>query len=180
MSWNRLKSVVRGAQAAIESEPKTLAPLRPLIQDALELLSKPATEEAKEELAYLLTKIQEFVIPWRPSSSPSPDILYFQPNWAKSTDDNAGEALAILRDLPPMDMGRPEATSIDMGSTAMKVFVSHSSIDKPAAGAFVDLLRAALNLPAKEIRCTRACHQLSQITAAARWMAPTKLRAVLS
>ena len=154
MSWSRLRSVVRGAQAAIESEPKTLAPLRPLVGDAVEILSKPPTEEAREELRYLLTKIQDFVAQWRPSPNPTPGVLYIQPNWAKSTDDQAGEALAILKALPPLAASPVPATTPEVASTTMKVFVSHSSADKVAAGAFVALLRAALNLPAKDIRCT--------------------------
>jgi hypothetical protein len=36
----------------------------------------------------------------------------------------------------------------------MKVFVSHSSNDKAIAEAFVQLVKAALNIPAKDIRCT--------------------------
>lgn len=36
----------------------------------------------------------------------------------------------------------------------MKVFVSHSSVDKSVAEAFVELVRAALNLSSKDIRCT--------------------------
>ena len=36
----------------------------------------------------------------------------------------------------------------------MKVFVSHSSADQKIAAAFVELLRAALPLSAKDIRCT--------------------------
>lgn len=38
--------------------------------------------------------------------------------------------------------------------TTMKVFISHSSADRDAAGAFVEFLRAALPIPAKELRCT--------------------------
>ena len=34
------------------------------------------------------------------------------------------------------------------------MFVSHSSVDKNTAEAFVDLLRVALRLSAKDIRCT--------------------------
>lgn len=37
---------------------------------------------------------------------------------------------------------------------SMKVFISHSSADRDAAGAFVEFLRAALLIPAKDIRCT--------------------------
>lgn len=155
MSWTRIRTVVRGAQAAISTEPKTLAPLKPLVEDAVAILSKPPTEEAKEELTYLLTKIQEFVIPWRPSPEPDPGFFYMQPNWAKSTDDQAGEALQLLKALPPIETdttSRPLAG--EDGNRTMKVFVSHSSADAAVAGAFVELLRSALSLPAKDIRCT--------------------------
>ena len=37
---------------------------------------------------------------------------------------------------------------------SMKAFISHSSSDAAIAEALVELLRAALTLPAKEIRCT--------------------------
>lgn len=50
MSWSRIRTVVRGAQAAIESEPKHLAPLRPIVEDALLLLSKPPTPESRDPL----------------------------------------------------------------------------------------------------------------------------------
>jgi hypothetical protein len=153
MSWNRLKSVVRSVQAAIATE-STLAPLRPLAQDALELLSRPPTEEAKEELDYLLTKIQEFVIPWRPSPDPDPEYFYLQPNWAKSTDNQAAEALDILRSLPSTVTSAATTTVSDFTNPTMKVFLSHSSADQSAAEAFVELVRTALNLPAREIRCT--------------------------
>lgn len=35
-----------------------------------------------------------------------------------------------------------------------RIFISHSSVDRELAGLLVDLLRAALNLPAEAIRCT--------------------------
>ncbi|MBI3658954.1 toll/interleukin-1 receptor domain-containing protein [Candidatus Acetothermia bacterium] len=38
--------------------------------------------------------------------------------------------------------------------TAIRLFISHSSKDMQLAGSLVELLRAALNLPASEIRCT--------------------------
>jgi len=153
MSWGRIKTVVRGAKAAIESEPKHLAPLRPMVNEALLLLSKPPTQESREELKYLLTKIQEFVIPWRPSPRPSPGVLYIQPNWAKNTDSQATEALALL-DAFPSDATVPVDHAGLAHDTTMKMFVSHSSADKPIAEAFVHLVRTALNLPSKEIRCT--------------------------
>lgn len=152
-SWNRIKTVVRGAQAAIESEPKHLAALRPIVEDALQILSKPPTEGARDDLKYLLTKIQEFVLPWRPSKSPTPGVMYIQPNWAKSTDAQAGEALELLEKLPP-ESDAAAADARTSAATSMKVFISHSSADKLAAEAFVQLLRSALNIQSKDIRCT--------------------------
>lgn len=152
-NWNRIKSLVRGAQAAIESEPKQLASLRPIVEDALLLLSKQPTEEVREELKYLLTKIQEFVIPWRPSPEPSPGVFYMQPNWAKSTDSQATEALVLLNSLPAQITMAAEDIKVP-STVSMKIFVSHSSVDKVVAEAFVQLLRTALNLASKDIRCT--------------------------
>ena len=153
MSWSRLRSVVRSIQASVDSEPKHLATLKPLAADALEILSGPHTAQSSEDLKYLLTKIQEFVVRWRPSKKPTPGVLYIQPQWARSTDDQAGEALNILENLAiTSDDPSP---SIEGGlATSMKIFVSHSSADRDAAEALVDLLRSALGLPAKEIRCT--------------------------
>lgn len=155
MSWSRLKTVVRGLQAAIESEPKTLAPLRPQVADALDIISKSPTDEARDDLTYLLTKIQDFVAPWRPSPDPNPGYFYLQPTWARSTDEQAGEALAILRALPPISTNGVESPAHSINTTSsMRVFVSHSSADKAVAAAFVEMLRSALMLPPKEIRCT--------------------------
>ena len=153
MSWSRLKSVVRSIQSSIESEPEILAALRPLAADSLAILSGAHTSESSDDLRYLLTKIQEFVIPWRPSKDPSPDFLYIQPQWAKSTDDQAAEALSILKNLSPPNSS-PLPSTEERLATSMKVFVSHSSADRDTAEALVDLLRNALGLPAKEIRCT--------------------------
>lgn len=152
-SWNRIKTVVKGAQAAIESEPKTLAPLRPIVEEALKILAEAPSDEAREELKYLLTKIQEFVIPWRPSPRPEAGVLYIQPNWAKSTDTQSGEALALLATLPADMKAIPDKAHTSSGAS-MKVFISHSSADKAVAEAFAHLLRAAINLSAKDIRCT--------------------------
>jgi len=153
MSWSRINSVVKGAQAAIESEPKHLVSLRPLVQDALVLLSKPPSQEVRDDLKYLLEKIQEFVIPWRPSPRPSPGVFYTQPSWAKSIDSQASEALALLDALPLTSINAPNIEPTSLG-TAMKVFISHSNKDKNTAEAFVQLVRAALNIPSTEIRCT--------------------------
>jgi hypothetical protein len=102
------------------------------------------------ELEYLLAKIQEFVARWRPSPRPTPGIFYVQPGWAQSTDEQAGEALSILKQLRK---GLPKAPTKDIATT-MKIFVSHSSVDSRAAEALVDCMRAALNISAKDIRCT--------------------------
>lgn len=153
MSWSRLRSVVRSIQASVESEPKHLAALRPLAADAVAILSGPHNAQSDDDLKYLLTKIQDYVVPWRPSKKPSPGSLYIQPQWAKSTDDQAGEALNILDKLP-MPSDAPSSTIERKPLAVMKIFVSHSSADREAAEALVDLLRSALGLPAKEIRCT--------------------------
>ncbi|EKE84251.1 hypothetical protein A10D4_06146 [Idiomarina xiamenensis 10-D-4] len=153
MSWSRLKTVVRGAQAAIESEPKHLAPLRPIVSEAVLLLSNPPTKESQDELRYLLTKIQEFVIPWRPSPRPRSGVFYIQPKWAKSTDSQATEALAMLDALPAAQAITADSVPA-LGNMTMKVFVSHSSADKAIAETFVQLVRGALNISSKEIRCT--------------------------
>ncbi len=154
MSWNRIRIVVRGAQAAIESEPEQLAPLRPLVEEALKLLSRPPTNDSKDDLKYLLTRIQEFVIPWRPSPRPTPGVFYTQPNWAKNTDTQAGEALNLLEALPPLSAVSSPDPSPQPHVTSMRIFVSHSSKDKAIAEAFVQLIKVALNVPSKDIRCT--------------------------
>lgn len=154
VSWNRIRIVVRGAQAAIESEPEQLAPLRPLVEEALKLLSRPPTNDSKDDLKYLLTRIQEFVIPWRPSPRPTPGVFYTQPNWAKNTDTQAGEALNLLEALPPLSAVSSPDPSPQPHVTSMRIFVSHSSKDKAIAEAFVQLIKVALNVPSKDIRCT--------------------------
>lgn len=155
MSWNRVRSIVRAAHAAIESEPKHLAPIRPLAEEALELLNERQTINSKADLQYLLTKIQEFVIQWRPSPRPTPGVLYMQPAWAKSTDKHIGEALELLNVLP--DSAITETAGAPVHSekeSTMKIFVSHSTSDTSVAEAFVHMARTALNIPSKDIRCT--------------------------
>jgi hypothetical protein len=60
---------------------------------------------------------------------------------------------------------RPNNAPAPVGESAsagMKLFISHSSADEVAAEAFVGFLRAALNLGAKDIRCTSVDgHQLT-------------------
>lgn len=150
-SWSRIRSAVRGAQAAIASEPKHLASIAPLVEDALAILAKRPSKEAMEEVEYLLTRAQEFVAKWRPSPRPSPGVLYIQPGWARSTDEQTGEALSLLKEF--QETGLIESSTSDVPTT-MKVFVSHSSADAAVAEALVELIRSALNVSAKDIRCT--------------------------
>lgn len=150
--WNRIRSAVRGAQAAIASEPKQLASIAPLVEDALALLAKHPSKESIDEVEYLLTRAQEFVAKWRPSPRPTPGIIYIQPGWAQSTDEQLGEALSLLKAF--RESGLTESTTSSDATTIMKIFVSHSSSDAKAAEALVELIRSALNISAKDIRCT--------------------------
>jgi hypothetical protein len=97
--WSRIRLSVRSAQAAILTEPIHLAPLIPMIEEAVSIVDKKPSKKSVEELDYLLTKIQTFVVKWRPSPRPTPGVFYIQPGWAKSTDDQASEALSLLKDL---------------------------------------------------------------------------------
>lgn len=151
--WTRVKTVVRGAQAAIASQRKELAPLIPMAEAALKLLGKPPTFESIAELKYLLTKMQDFVKQWRPDPDPSAGF-YLQPNWAKSTDDQCEEALKLLEEVTAGTTSSSAPTTIDSARSTMKVFISHSSSDAKAAEALVELIRAALGISAKDIRCT--------------------------
>lgn len=149
--WNRIRSAVRGAQAAIASEPKHLASIAPLVEDALAHLGKHPSKETIDEVEYLLTRAQEFVAKWRPSPRSSPGVIYIQPGWARSTDEQLGEALSLLKEF--RESGLTESATSDVPTT-MKIFISHSSADAKAAEALVDLIRSALNVSAKDIRCT--------------------------
>lgn len=150
--WGRLKTTVRSAAAMIDSTPKHLASLQPIAEEAIKLLSAKPSTEALEEIEYLLQRMQAFVAKWRPSPKPTPGSLYIQPQWAENTDREAQEALRIVQEIRSAEFD----TFNDQQplEEAMKIFVSHSSADKLIAEAFVDLLRSALPLTAKDIRCT--------------------------
>ncbi len=151
-SWRRIKSAVRAAQAAIASEPKHLASIAPLVEDALALLDSSPSKESIEEIKYLLTRTQEFVAKWRPSGKSSSGVFYIQPGWAKSTDEQTGEALSLLEEFVNKDY--IEEITISEVTETMKVFISHSSSDTAVAEALVELIHSALNIRAKDIRCT--------------------------
>jgi hypothetical protein len=149
--WGRLRTTVRSAAAAIDSEPKHLGSLKPFTEEAVKLLSGKPSSEALEEVEYLLQRIEAFVAKWRPSPKPSPGYFYIQPQWAASTDREAQEALRLAKEIRAAGFDVSDDIPVE---GAMKIFVSHSSADKRIAEAFVDLLRVALPLSAKEIRCT--------------------------
>lgn len=111
------------------------------------LLSNPS-EESVSEVSYLLTKAQEFVARWRPSPRPSPGVIYIQPIWARSTDEQISEALSLLKHV---DLSIPKKIE---NPTTMKIFISHSSVDKKIAESLIDLIRLALNIRSSDIRCT--------------------------
>lgn len=150
--WGRLRTTVRSATAAIESEPKYLAPLKPIAEETIKLLSGKPSHEALEEIEYLMQRMETFVARWRPSPKPTPGSLYIQPQWAKNTDNEAQEALRIIQEIRSIGFDVPDDQQQPEGD--MKIFISHSSADKRIAEAFVGLLRAALPLSAKDIRCT--------------------------
>jgi hypothetical protein len=151
--WTRLKTAVRGVAAVIDGEPKHLASIRASVESALELLAKGPSLEAVDEIEYLLRRVDEFIAKWRPSRKPEPGVFYVQPLWAAGTDRETQEALRLLQQIRAGGL-EPESEDVQRGEAVMKVFVSHSSADKNIAGAFVELLRAALLLSAKDIRCT--------------------------
>jgi len=149
--WMRLRTVVRSPAAAIDSEPKYLASLKPMVEEALKILSGKPSSEALEEVNYLLQRVETFVAKWRPSPKPTPGVFYIQPQWAASTDRETQEALRLVQEIRSSGFDVPNDQPTE---EAMKVFVSHSSAAKQIAEAFVGFLRAALPLTAKDIRCT--------------------------
>jgi ketopantoate reductase len=60
---------------------------------------------------------------------------------------SASQLRSLVGAKPPDTEARSKEQTVD-------VFISHSSQDVPIAKALVTLLRSALNLPSKSIRCT--------------------------
>lgn len=152
--WNRAKAAAKGAYAVASSEPKHLAALAPLLEEALLLMDVPCSPESLEECKYLLKQAQAVVIPWRPSKSPTPGVLYIQPNWARHSDEQLSQALSLLDQIEEVSEGEHAKAESAPPECSMKVFLSHSSKDKNCAEALVELLRAALGIHARDIRCT--------------------------
>lgn len=97
--WARLSTAVRSAAAAIDSEPKHLASLKPIAEEAMKLLSGKPSSEVLKEVEYLLQRMDSFVSKWRPSLKPTPGIFYIQPQWAASTDREIQEALRLIQEI---------------------------------------------------------------------------------
>jgi hypothetical protein len=148
--WIRAKSATKSAYSTIKSEPKHLAPMLPFVEEALELLDKPFSIPALEQCQYVLEKAQNHVAKWRPAPSADPSFPYIQPQWAESADEQLDEALAMLRKIDVSTEASVETKS----DYRMNIFISHSSKDKATAEAFVTLVRAAINIASKDIRCT--------------------------
>lgn len=153
--WRRLRMAILSASAVINSEPKYLGSLKPIAEEAILILNSEPSLEALEEVEYFLRKIESFVEKWRPDPTPTQGDFYIQPEWASSIDNEAQEALRLIEEMQAS--GLISLININMPAVieeSMKVFISHSSIDKDIAESFVSLLRLALPLSAKDIRCT--------------------------
>lgn len=85
--------------AAIDTQRDVLAPLTPMAQATKVLLNNELSQEVLEEIEYHFERIEEFIAKWRPSKAPMPQVLYFQPNWASSIDNEAQTARKLLVQL---------------------------------------------------------------------------------
>lgn len=162
-AWRRLRVSARSIKAAIVAQPKHLGSLAPQIDEVLAVLNQQPTLDAIQDVRSLLEKMQDFVAKWRPSDEPSPGVLYIQPPWASTVDDECSTALDLLGSVVPVSVAPSQDKLVPLNTegnarapveSLMKVFVSHSSADSPAASAFVKLVRDSLSIPAKDIRCT--------------------------
>lgn len=151
-NWKRLRSVVRATAAVVDANPEPLAAVKPLVTRALELLAESPSPDAIDEIEYNVQRTEQFVARWRPSGRRTSGVLYIPPSFARDTDRECEEALRLLQEI--RKASAVFETKENPRETTMKVFVSHSSVDKKMAASFVELLRAALLLPAKDIRCT--------------------------
>jgi hypothetical protein len=69
--------------------------------------------------------------------------------------DSGSPAWDRIRELKRHVLLSPQPVqSVQMAQSRIRVFISHASEDVPLAKALIELLRAALNLEAKAIRCT--------------------------
>ena len=142
--WVKLKQAVEDAALIVQRYPAQLAGLGAILERTQSLLDSPPSPEAVAALKLAFKEGDDFLAKWR-SNGPA---LYVPPSWLTDVD----RVLAMaLRFLSEQDVSRNQANP---ESSTMKIFVSHSSSDQEIAAAFVDLLRAALPLSAKDIRCT--------------------------
>jgi len=94
--WMRLRVIVKSIHAVVSSEPKQLASMLPMADRALEILSHTPTADPLDELEYLIARINEIIVPWRPSGRV---LGYIMPPFAKSIDREVGEARKFLSEL---------------------------------------------------------------------------------
>lgn len=86
-------------QATAETQREVLASLKPMAVAAKELLHQELSQEVIEEIEYHFARIEDFIAKWRPSPNPNPRVLYIQPNWAESIDQDAQTARRLVADL---------------------------------------------------------------------------------
>lgn len=85
--------------ATAESERKNLATLIPMAQAVKSIISEDMSDEVFDELEYHFGRIEEFIAKWRPRDNPTPGVLYFQPNWAGSIDNEAQNARKLVKKI---------------------------------------------------------------------------------
>jgi hypothetical protein len=139
-AWTRLRVMVRSIDAVAATQPINLAAIRPPVERVLELLAREPSLTMINEISDFLHLIEKFIARWRPSGRVR---HYMQPSWAVDIDRDVQAAIQTLMAIP---CARTE--------DSMKVFVSHSNSDRHIAAAFVDFIRAAVPMSAKDIRCT--------------------------
>lgn len=149
--WDRAGMAVRSAQAAIEAAPQELGVLAPAGASAVRFISGSPTKENVEGAAYLMGEVVDFVKAWRPDPVPTRGVLYIQPTWAANADRFASQALELLKQV---DIQSTDAPIGVVEGQRMKIFISHCSADTIAATALVALIRGALNVSSRDIRCT--------------------------
>jgi hypothetical protein len=165
---NHVKILTRGINVVAAKQGDPILDIKTLSDEALSILSEPPTRDNLDTLKFLLSRIEVIISEWRPS--PSGSGLYFQPSWASSIDRDVVDALRFLAEFqtqPHIDDTAPSVAKVSDAVSSLgtkmsghhpddlvRIFISHSSADKDVAEAFANLLRAALPITGKDIRCT--------------------------
>jgi hypothetical protein len=154
-AWAHLKTISSGI-ATIAHANRQMA-VGAQIDRVVELTAGKLTNEVAEEVDYLLRRIDQQVAPHKPQR-PGSSLVFPASRewteWARAAYDELQEALRLLAQARATIDPISNAVDKTIEGATMNVFISHSSADREIAGAFVDLLRSALRLAAKEIRCT--------------------------